>query len=568
MSRGKTIVVLILFLALSACGLLAGGAWLVLRQAQPGPSPSSGQAPADAPETADGASAALDGRPASAPDAARRGGSLTLPGSMPSTLDPALVRDVGSAAYMYEIYSGLVTLSPELEVVPDLAERWEIGAGGTEYTFHLRGDARFQDGSLVTADALAFAIERGCDPATGSLVAPVYLGDIVGCLEKLAGQRQTVTGLRVPDARTLVLTIDAPKAYFLAKLTYPTAFALDPLQLESDPDWQAHPNGSGPFRLVELIEDERAVLERNPGYPGPGPWLDRVVFDLRPAASVTLYENGELDATPVGLADIERVRDPLNPLSREVHEGAGELGLSYIAFDLRQPPFDDPHLRRALNYALDKAKLAEVVMRGTVIPVYGILPPGMPGFDAALSPYRFDPALARQELAASRYGGPAGLPPITLNTAGLGGEDPLAMAVADELAEVLGIDVALEQAPWETFQAELEAGAYPMYSLGWSADYADPQDFLDVLFHGASSLNHGGYANPAVDALLEAARVEADPERRLARYAEAERAILEDAPWVPLFTGRETWLVAPYVRGFAIPPITLPRLQRVWIEAP
>jgi ABC-type transport system substrate-binding protein len=552
-------LVLLLSLALLGCGLVAGGAVLLLR--------------GERALTEDlGLPDSTDARPIEAQDpqleqaGPRQGGILTIPGGMPSTLDPAQVRDVVSAGYMYEIYSGLVTLSPSLEVVPDLAERWEIDAAGTEYRFHLRKDARFHDGALVTADAVAFGIERSCDPATGSLVAAVYLGDIVGCAEKLAGRASTVSGLRVPDANTLILTIDAPKAYFLAKLTYPTSFALDPLQVESDPDWAQRPNGSGPFKLSELTEDERIVLERNVAYYGQGPYLDRVIYDLRPVASVTLYENGELDATPVGLADIERARDPLNPLSLELQEGPGDLGLSYIAFDTARPPFDDPYLRRALNFALDKDRLAEVVMRGAAIPVWGILPPGMPGFRAENSPYRFDAERAREELARSRYAKASERPPLVLHISGLGDADILSQAVVDQLSEVLDLDVLIEQSDWEEFQKELEARVYPMYSLGWSADYADPQDFLDVLFHSSSSLNHSGYSNAQVDALLEDARVEPDPTTRLAIYAQAEGAILDDAPWLPLFTGRETWLVAPYVRGFTIPAIVLPRMAQVWIE--
>lgn len=562
MSRNSALFLgLLLLLALLGCGLFAGAAILLLRAEPPPVVERDGGSGSPT-------SPALDGQDLGRePGGARRGGSLTIPGAMPSTLDPAQVRDVISAGYMYEIYSGLVTLSPDLEVVPDLAERWEIDASGTEYRFDLRKDARFHDGALVTADAVAFGIERSCDPATGSLVAEVYLGDILGCAEKLAGQASTVSGLQVPDAHTLILTIDAPKAYFLSKLTYPTAFALDPLQLERDPDWAQRPNGSGPFRLGEWVEDERIVLERHADYYGEGPYLDKVVYDLRPVASVTLYENGELDATPVGLGDIERVRDPLNPLSLELQEGPGDLGLSYIAFDTARPPFDDPHLRRALNYALDKERLAEVVMHGAAIPVWGILPPGMPGFQADLSPYRFDAQRAREELALSRYAQASERPPLVLHISGLGGADILSQAVVDQVSEVLELDLQVEQSDWENFQKELEERVYPMYSLGWSADYADPQDFLDVLFHSSSGLNHSGYANAQVDALLEDARVEPDPETRLAIYAQAEAAILDDAPWLPLFTGRETWLVAPYVRAFAIPPIVLPRMARVWIEA-
>lgn len=552
------VLALALFCGLWAAALL----WLIGRVVPAQDQRAATIAPGSAaPRTAE--AGAPKGGPSA--DGPRRGGTLVLAGGAPSTLDPALVRDVGSAAYMYEIYSGLVTLSPELEVVPDLAERWEISADGRRYTFHLRDGVTFHDGAVLTSDAVVFAIERACDAATGSVVAPVYLGDIVGCPEKLAGKARTVVGLRNPDARTVVIDIDSPKSYFLAKLTYPTAFALDELQLERDKDWAKHPNGSGPFRLAEWTEDEQIVLERHGAYYGEGPYLDRVVFDLRPISTETRYEAGELDAIGVGSSEIQRVEDPLNPLSDQLQLGSGELGLSYIGFDVRVPPYDDLHLRRALNLAVDKERLSRVLLEGTAVPVWGLLPPGLPGYDPQLSPYRFDPAAARAELAASRYGRPDAVPPMTLYVSG--GGDPLMEAVVDSINEVLGLSIQIEQASWELFEEELTGGHYPLFALGWSADYPDAQDFLDVLLHSQSALNHGGYANPAADALLEQARVEPDEALRLQRYREAERLMLADAPWVPLFTGREAWLVAPYVKGFSIPPIVLPRMQRIWLTA-
>jgi ABC-type transport system substrate-binding protein len=541
------------------CGLVAVPAWLLLGRLAP-----AEPVPAARPPTGPAGGLAEAGATAAAAGP-RRGGTLRLPGGQPTTLDPALVRDVDSAAVMYELYSGLVTLAPDLTVVPDLATGWQVSPAGTVYTFTLRSEATFHDGTPVTAADFQHAIERSCDPQTGSAVAETYLGDILGCREKLAGQTDRVSGVAVPDPHTVVLTIDAPKSYFLAKLTYPTSFVLDRRQLASDAGWLDHPNGTGPFRLAEHVPEERLVLERAPGYYGQPAHLDRVEVDLRPVDAATRYENGELDATPVGAGELERVKDPLNPLSREVLVGPGSLGLSYVAFNTRQPPFDDVHVRRAFNLALDKRRLVEVVLHGAVQPADSILPPGLPGHSPDLRPYPFDPAAARAELAASRYGSPASVPPVVLYTSGEGGSDPVAAAVADYLTDALGVPVTVEQAPWERFQEELAEGAYGMYILGWAADYPDPQDFLDVLFHGASPLNSTGYANPEVDALLEAARVEQDEAARLARYAEAERRILADAPWIPLYTGVETWLVAPEVHGFSLPAIVLPRLARVWL---
>ncbi len=477
-----------------------------------------------------------------------------------------MVRDVVSADYMYEIFSGLVTLAADLSVVPDLAESWEVSPDGTTYTFALREGAVFHDGTPVTAEDLRWSIERACGPDLRSPVAAAYLDDIVGCLDHLAGRAPTVSGVHVIDERTIALDIDAPKAYFLAKLTYPTAFVLDRRQIESDPDWTRLPNGTGPFRLIDFQPEEILVLGRNDDYFGPKAHLDKIEYDLRPIAAVTRYENGELDAAPVGLHDLERVRDPLNPLSREVVQGEGDLGLQYIGFNTQEPPFDDVQVRRAFNLAVDKRRMADVVLRGAVRPVDTILPPGMPGFDETLAPYPWDPEAAREALRSSGYGGPSGLPPIVLHTGEGGGGTPSVQGVVEMIEDALEIEIVVEQSPWELFQEEVSAGEYQAWFLGWSADYADPQDFLDVLFHSSSPLNNARYESAETDRLLEAARVEQDETARLALYNQAERAILADAPWIPLYTGVDTWLVAPEVRGFTLPPVIVPRMAAVSIE--
>ncbi len=495
------------------------------------------------------------------PGAQRRGGTLRLPGRDPTTLDPALARDVTSAEYIYEIFSGLVTLTPDLEVVGDLAQSWQTSADGTVYTFTLRSGAVFHDGRPLTAADVKFSLERACNPVTGSTVAATYLGDIVGCLDKLAGRASEVAGIGAAEPATVVITIDAPKAYFLSKLTYPTAFVVD--SSDAQGSLARLPNGSGPFRLESWEPEKHLELTRHDGYYGKVASLDRVKFDLRPVIAGTMYENDELDATPVGVDDIARVRDPLNSLSLQMVEGPGELGVTYLAFNLKRAPMNDAALRRAINLAVDRDWLARVVLHDAVKPLGTILPPGMPGYDAtrALSP---EPEAARAALAESGRRD-ASAPPLVLAIAGEGGGDPVVAAVADSISETLGLRVVVEQAPWELFQEELADGTYDMWMLGWSADYPDPQDFLDVLFHGSAPLNSTGYRDAEVDAWLEQARTETDTEARQALYGRAEERILAASPWVPLYTGLEAWLVKPYVRGFLVPALTMPRLARVWL---
>jgi len=496
--------------------------------------------------------------------------SINLTGVVPPTLDPALTQDATSASYIVEIFSGLVTLNQDLEVVPDIAESWELSDDGTIYTFHLRDDVMFHDGKPVTAQDFKYAIQRACDPATGSVVADAYLGDIVGAQARLRGEADDVSGVLVVDDHTLEITIDAPKAYFLSKLTYPTAFVVDRENVEGPAQpWTEQPNGAGPFRLAEYQLDFRIVLERNEAYYGaPKPALEQVNFLLAIGSPMTMYETDELDAVRVYLSDIERVSDPSNPLSKELST-TPVLSLFYIGFNVQEPPFDDQKVRLAFNYAIDKDKYVEVVLKGMQVQAKGILPPGMPGYNEDLKGYPYDPEEARQLITESQYGDASKLPQITLNIFGGGGAaDKQVQAVVDMYQQNLGVDIAVQQTDWETYLWDLRAHRYQMFGLtaGWIADYPDPQDFLDILFHSESRNNDTEYSNSEVDRLLEEARGEQDFERRVELYQQAEGIILEDAPIVPLTHDADYWLTKPYVDGMIYPPVIIPRLKYISIS--
>jgi oligopeptide transport system substrate-binding protein len=501
----------------------------------------------------------------------RLGATLNLPGDEPPTLDPALTQDATSATYIVEIFSGLVSLDQDLEVAPDIAESWELSNDGTTYTFHLRDDVKFHDSKPVTAQDFKYSIERACDPATGSVVADTYLGDIVGAQAKLRGQADEVEGVAVIDDHTLEITIDSPKAYFLAKLTYPTAFVVDQENVEGPVQpWTDRPNGTGPFSLAEYELALRIVLERNEAYYGiPKPALEQVNFVLAGGSAMTMYETGELDAVSVGLTDIERVLDPSNPLNQELSITMPTLSIYYIGFNVQVPPFDDPKVRQAFNYAIDKDKFVEVVWKKMQLKAEGILPPGMPGYNEDLRGYPYDPEKARQLIAESKYGDASNLPEITLSVSGGGGAASRQVsAIVEMYKQNLGVDIAIQQTEWATYLWDVRAHRYQMFGLtaGWIADYPDPQDFLDILFHSESRNNDNVYSNPEVDRLLEEARGEQDFERRMELYQQAEEMILEDAPIVPLTHDAAYWLTKPYVEGMIYPPVIIPKLKYVSIS--
>jgi len=387
----------------------------------------------------------------------------------------------------------------------------------------------------------------------------------VGVAEFAAGQADHISGLQAPDEHTVIITIDAPKAYFLAKLTYTSALVVDRQQVESgDSSWQKAPNGSGPFKL-EGISAERIVLVRNEGYYGTKPALARVEFLIDGGDPMTMYENGQLDIVGVSENEIERVLDPTNPLNHELYS-APELSIQYLALDVSKPPFDDRAVRQALAMAIDREKIADLVLLGTASAAKGILPPGMPGFDPDLQGLPYDPQRARELLASSSYGSADALPDIVITISGTSGQlYNETRAILYMLETNLGIKATVEQVEWSDFLNDMNQRVYQMYSSGWIADYPDPQNFIDLLFHSASSQNHMGYSNPVVDALLEQARVASSPEERYALYHQAEKRIVEDAVWIPLTHGIDYSLAKPYVRGFSAASSIYPWLTDISI---
>ena len=500
----------------------------------------------------------------------KRGGTLVRLFSDPPTLDPHLTTDNISGSIVNEIFGGLVTLTPDLEPVPDLASRWEVSSDGTVYTFHLRSEAKFHSGKAVTAEDVRWSLERVTDPATGSPVAEQYLSDILGVKEKINGQAQTIRGVRVIDDRTIELTIDAPKAYFLAKLTYPTAFVVDPENVEADPEnWTRKPNGTGPFTLAEYVVGERLVLARFDEYHLGPAFLDKVDFILSGGNAMIMYENDEIHLTGVGLADLERVKDPSEPLNFDLHQAPPSFSTSYIGMNVEIPPLDDPKVRQALNYTINKEAINSAVLEGLMVPAKGIIPPGFPSYSEGLRGYEYNPEKAKQLLLESKYGANLEeIPLITLSISGSFGADlPLDMEVMLKEWEELGLRVEIQQTEWATYLQDLHGRRYQMFRIGWGADYPDPENFLDILFHSKSDNNHTGYNNSLVDSLLERARVERSREARFALYNQAEQIILDDAPWIPLWhSGERNVLIKSNVKDYLLTPMALPKYRYVYFE--
>jgi oligopeptide transport system substrate-binding protein len=399
------------------------------------------------------------------------------------------------------------------------------------------------------------------------------LSDIVGFTEKYTGQANSMSGLKVIDNYTLQIDIKRPITYFLAELAHPTSFVVDKFNVESDQQpWYLSPNGTGPYKLTQWDQGQLIVLEKNADYYGDvKPSVDRVEMILGGGSGMTRYENGDLDAVRVSIADIERVSDTSNPLNKELVIEP-QLSTGFLVFNTRKPPFDDPKVRMAFAMSVDTAKIAQVVYKDMVQPATGILPQAFPGYNPNLQGIKYDPESAKKLLAESKYA--SGLPDIVWSTVGGGGAAGSDLqAIAEMLKENLGANISIEQTDWATYLSQINGTNvdFQMFDIGWSADYVDPHNFLGLLFSSKidgqpNPQNWSGYANTEVDQLLEQAGVEPNLEKRIESYQKAEDLILQDAPVLPLTYGRDYWLTKPYVKGVFYPPLVIQRLKYITLE--
>lgn len=491
---------------------------------------------------------------------------LNLWDTGPITLDPAISGEMSSHSYIMQIFSGLVRLDDKLKPAPDIATSWQKSQDGKTYTFFLRRGVKFHNDREAKAQDFKYSWERACSPQTQSQTAPVYLGDIVGVKEVLEARTKEIRGVRVIDDYTLEVTIDAPKAYFLSKLTYPTAFVVDKANVGSSQEWWRKPNGTGPFKLKEWQPDKVLTLEANKLYYQEPAKINQVVFHLWGGMPMAMYETNEIDVVPVYQDYIDAVRDEKGPFYKELMV-APELSFFYIGFNIKKPPFDDANIRRAFCHAIDKQRIIDVILKSMVDKAEGILPPGMPGYNEKLKGLEFNISEAKRLIATSKYGNVANLPPITLTTSGWGGNIPEYLgATIQQWHENLGVEVTVRQLEPENFLYYLKEEKDELFVMGWVADYPDPQNFLDNLFRTDSEYNYSEYSNTEFDTLLARAAIEGDETTRIAMYQQAEEMLVNEAPCLPLWFNVNYTLVKPHVKGYKLNPLGIADFSKVYIE--
>lgn len=454
-----------------------------------------------------------------------------------------------------------------MQLVPDIAESMPtVSSDGLTYTFHLRHDVKFQDGTPVTAADFLYSWDRAASPATNSPTAATYLGNIVGVKDVLAGKASQISGVKVIDNYTLQVTINSPESYFLYKLAFPASFVVEKQNVSSGANWWQKPIGTGPFKLQEWVKGTDLILSRNDLYYGNKAKIGGVKMILNSTTSdMDLFETGKIDIAGASPAYYDEIMDKSQPYYNELSVSP-ELSVNYIGFNCKQPPFNDVNIRKAFSLAIDKDKIVSLIYRNMVKTADGILPPGLPGYNKNLVGLGYNVSQAKQLIKDSKYGDIANLPPITLTVPGAGGSaDPLSQSLVYQWKQNLGVNVNIVQIDPQAYYSNPLPGQEQMYSFGWVADYPYPQDFLDILFSSGSSYNYGGYANSQVDSLIQQANQELDQTKALALYQQAEQQMVNDAACLPLTFGENYLLVQPYVKNLITNPLGIINFDEVAI---
>ncbi|MEZ4813291.1 MAG: ABC transporter substrate-binding protein [Caldisericia bacterium] len=492
------------------------------------------------------------------------GGVFRFPLAQPvPTIDPAQLTDTTSHEVGKQIFEGLVTYDVDLNIVPSLAESWEISEDGTVYTFNLR-DAKFNNGDPVTANDVKLSFERILDPETKSPRTWI-LEEIAGSNDFMGNIETEVKGIKVIDEKTVEITIKEISPVFLHKLTYSSAWIINSASIdESDELWyEKNPVGSGPFVLSEWVRNQKLVLLPNENYWGDKPRVDRLEYYIHKEDTVRQqeYEAGNIDYNVVADADFDRIKDD-ETLFSELDK-IELLSIQYMGFRTNVEPFNNLKLRQAFCYAVDRNQIIDEIYHSRFALATGIIPVAMPNYESATDAYPYDPQMAKKLLDEAVSDGL--VLPETITFAynkGTATHKNVAEFIQNQIKNNLGIELVLEEFEWATYLDKIDNGEFPMFRLGWVADYPDPDNFLWVLLDSDNAGPNGGaafYNNPKFDSFVREAQRLTDLKSRMELYKQAEKIAMDDAVWMPVNFGTEWYLLKSNVKGFRITAMgTLP----------
>jgi peptide/nickel transport system substrate-binding protein/oligopeptide transport system substrate-binding protein len=481
----------------------------------------------------------------------------------PATLDPARIVDLDSARIAAKLFSGLVSFDEQLQPCADLARSWTLSDDGRTYRFELRDDAFFLNGRAVTAQDVVFSFERVLAPQTRSPRTWV-LARIQGADAFMQGRAARVAGLRAVSARTVEIELAEPFAPFVSMLGLPTAYVVPREEVERlGEEFGRQAGGCGPFLLEEWKHNQHVRLRKNPNWHGPAPLSSGICYRIIPEdfTAMVAFEKGSLDILPDIMAS-EYARYTRDPRWRDCVQQAPGLNTYYLGLNCSRAPFADMRVRQALNCAIDRQTMLAAILDGRGEAARGPVPTLLRRGPAPAG-YGYDPQRARALLAEAGY--PDGFSMRIYQTADSENLD-MCQAVQAYL-QAVGIRASIVQLEWSTFLAAVADGEADAFWLSWWADYPDAENFLYPLFHSAN-LGAGGnrsrYVDARFDRLIDRAVATQDPGRRDGLYAQCERMIAEQAPWVFFWHKDACSIHRPELRGYRTLPLTVMEKGIFW----
>jgi len=456
----------------------------------------------------------------------------------PTNLDPRVGLDAQSERIDELLFDGLCTRDEHLNVQPGLAERWEIPDPLT-YVFHLHRGVKFFDGRTLTSRDVKWTFDSLLQGKIRSTKAATY---------------RPVDHIDAPDDFTVVFHLKEPFATLLWNVS---DGAMGIVPFGSGDEISRHPVGSGPFHFISAEPDKEVIIERNDSYWGERARLKRVRFAVIPDATTRALElrKGSADIAVTSLSG-----DTVLALEREpkleVMHASGTV-LAYLAFNTRDPVLKDVRVRQALAYAIDRTPMIHYLLRDFVRPAYSLLPPESWAYNGDVPHYDYNPDRARQLLEQAGYPAVNGVRfHLTMKTSTDENPRLIAAALQQQLRDV-GIALDIRTFEFATFFSDITRGAYQLHSLRWVGGNEDP-DIFEYVFHSAKFSPHGAnrtyYANPRVDALIDQARGELDQNVRKQVYAEIQRILADDLPYINLWYFENVMVHTKRVQNLTLNP--------------
>jgi oligopeptide transport system substrate-binding protein len=469
------------------------------------------------------------------------------------TLDPARGSDLNGRQAAQLIFGGLVRFGPRYTILPDAASHWSLSDHGRVYTFYLRPNVRFGDGTTLTVADIVFSLERVLSPPYAHLSGAYLLSDIAGASALSQGRAFHATGIRAINPRTLQIQLTRPTGSFLSKLATPAGYLTSRTRVERDPlHWAEHAIGTGPFLISRWIHNNGLLLVPNPYYWGGKLRIGGIdmPFIPEPLTAYKRYRAGAVDI-------VGTVSFPAQVLyevrGESDFQSSPKLATVFLTLNERAVPLGSALVRAALARSIDKAFIVRKLYSGFAHPTNGMIPPGMPGYARTLPGTGYDPVRARRLLARAGFPGGRGLPTIVYAVDQDAQSLALAGALAGQWNHVLGVHIRLEQHRHADYLTLLEHRQYQIAVINWTADFPDPQNFLSQQLRTGSPNNNGGWNNRSFDRLVDRAdSLPASNGVRLRLYHEAEVLAMDGAATIPLFNPSTGILLRGDIHGLDV----------------